>query len=88
MGSEDGSVLSKFDGTDYSFWKMQIEDYFNGKNLHQPLKKRPETMNQNEWNLFDRQILGVMVNTTKECRTKHRKREVYRGVDKSSFGYV
>lgn len=62
MGGEDGSAhsIGKFDGTDYAFWRMQIEDYLYGKKLHQPLSKKPEKMDQDEWELLDRQVLGVI----------------------------
>uniref|UniRef100_A0A0D3DKA6 GAG-pre-integrase domain-containing protein n=2 Tax=Brassica TaxID=3705 RepID=A0A0D3DKA6_BRAOL len=62
MGGEDGSVhnIGKFDGTDFAFWRMQMEDYLYGKKLHQPLSKKPEKMDQDEWELLDRQVLGVI----------------------------
>uniref|UniRef100_A0A0D3AD50 Reverse transcriptase Ty1/copia-type domain-containing protein n=1 Tax=Brassica oleracea var. oleracea TaxID=109376 RepID=A0A0D3AD50_BRAOL len=57
MGGEDGSAhsIGKFDGTYDAFWRMQIEDYLYGKKLHQPLNKKPEKMDQDEWELLDRQ---------------------------------
>uniref|UniRef100_A0A0D3AR70 Retrovirus-related Pol polyprotein from transposon TNT 1-94-like beta-barrel domain-containing protein n=1 Tax=Brassica oleracea var. oleracea TaxID=109376 RepID=A0A0D3AR70_BRAOL len=39
---------------------MQIEDYLYGKKLHQPLSKKPEKMDQDVWELLDRQVLGVI----------------------------
>ena len=36
-GEEDeGLGIEKFDGTDFAYWRMQIEDYFYGKKLHMP----------------------------------------------------
>ena len=29
--------IEKFDGMDFGYWKMQIEDYLYGKKLHLPL---------------------------------------------------
>ena len=29
--------IEKFDGSDFSFWKMQIKDYLYQKDLHEPL---------------------------------------------------
>ena len=29
--------IEKFDGTNFGYWKMQIEDYLYGKKLHLPL---------------------------------------------------
>ena len=39
MVKEIGNVsgIEKFDGTDFGFWRMQIEDYLYGKKLHLPL---------------------------------------------------
>ena len=39
MTEEDGKTLGieKFDGTDFGYWKMQIEDYLYEKKLHLPL---------------------------------------------------
>nr|KYP73800.1 Retrovirus-related Pol polyprotein from transposon TNT 1-94 [Cajanus cajan] len=40
---------------------MQIEDYLYQKKLYQPLSEnKPETMSQEDWNLLDRQALGVV----------------------------
>ena len=48
MAGEEGKVLGieKFVGTDFEYWRMQIEDYLYGKKLHRSLLgKKPETMN-------------------------------------------
>ena len=43
------SGIEKFDGTDFGFWRMQIEDYLYGKKLHLPLLgEKPETMKAKE----------------------------------------
>ena len=40
---------------------MQVEDYLYGKKLHLSLLgKKPETMKYEDWNLLDRQVLGVI----------------------------
>jgi len=40
---------------------MQIEDYLYQKKLYQPLSRvKPNDMKQEEWNLLDRQALGVI----------------------------
>ena len=31
------SGIKKFDGTDFAYWRMQIEDYLYGRKLHLPL---------------------------------------------------
>ena len=63
MAEEAGkaSGIEKFDSTDFGFWRMQIEDYLFGKKLHLPLlREKPATMKDEEWALFDRQVLGVI----------------------------
>ena len=55
------SGIEKFDGTDFGLWRMQIEDYLYGKKLHLPLLgEKPTTMKDEEWALFDRQVLEVI----------------------------
>ena len=40
---------------------MQIEDYLYGKKLHLPLLgSKPATMKDEEWALFDKQVLRVI----------------------------
>ena len=63
MAGEEGKGLGieKFDGIDFAYWRMQIEDYLYGKKLHLPLLgTKPETMKDEDWNLLDRQVLGVI----------------------------
>uniref|UniRef100_A0A2N9IQA4 CCHC-type domain-containing protein n=1 Tax=Fagus sylvatica TaxID=28930 RepID=A0A2N9IQA4_FAGSY len=60
---EDGKMsrIEKFDGTDFGYWKIQIEDYLYRKKLHLPLLgKKPDKMEDAEWALLDRQVLGVI----------------------------
>ena len=55
------SGIEKFDGTDFAYWRMQIEDYFYGRQLHLPLlRTKPEAMKAKEWALLDKQVLGVI----------------------------
>ena len=61
MSEEDKVRIEKFDGKDFGFWKMQVEDYLYQKKLHEPLSgKKPEKMEQADWDLLDRQALGVV----------------------------
>ena len=63
MAREEGKMsgIEKFDGTDFGYWKMQIEDYLYGKKLHLPLLgRKPDNMEEEEWSLLDRQVLGVI----------------------------
>ncbi|KAB5537969.1 hypothetical protein DKX38_015502 [Salix brachista] len=55
------SVIEKFDGTDYGYWRMQIEDYLYGKKLHLPLLgMKSDNITATDWNLLDRQVLWVI----------------------------
>ena len=60
--AEDGKVkIDKFEGHDFGFWKMQIEDYLYQKKLHEPLSgEKPKDMKQEDWDLLDRHALGVV----------------------------
>ena len=62
MAAEDVKVkIEKFDGADFSFWKMQIEDYLYQKKMYLPLSgNKPEGMKDEDWALLDRQALGVI----------------------------
>ena len=63
MVGEEGKVskIEKFDGTDFGYWRMQIEDYLYERQLHLPLLgTKPEAMKAEEWALLDRQVLGVI----------------------------
>ncbi|KAH1200438.1 Retrovirus-related Pol polyprotein from transposon TNT 1-94 [Glycine max] len=62
MTLEEGKVkIEKFDGKDFSFLKMQIENYLYQKKLYQPLSGvKPYDMKQEEWNFLDQQTLGVI----------------------------
>ena len=51
MVGEEGkaSGIEKFGGTDFGYWKMQIEDYLFGKKLHLPLLgRKPNSMEEEE----------------------------------------
>ena len=53
--------IEKFNGTNFGFWRMQIEDYLYGKKLHLLLLgEKPATMKDKEWALLDRQVLRVI----------------------------
>ena len=56
--------IEKFNGTDFAYWRMQIEDYLYRKKLHLPLLGiKLEAMKVEEWALLDRQVLGVIMLT-------------------------
>ena len=53
-----GTGIEKFDGRDFRYWKMQIEDYLYGKKLHlHLLGHKPEAMKDEKWISIDRQVL-------------------------------
>ncbi|GJW59032.1 retrovirus-related pol polyprotein from transposon TNT 1-94 [Tanacetum coccineum] len=60
--TEDGKIkIDKFDGHDFGFWKMQIEDYLYQKKLHEPLAEaKPTGIKAEDWALLDRQALGAV----------------------------
>jgi hypothetical protein len=38
MAGEEGKIgIEKFNGINFGYWRMQIEDYMYGRKLHQPL---------------------------------------------------
>ena len=57
MAKEVGEMsrIENFDGTDFAYWRMQIEDYICGRKLHLPLLgTKPEVMKAEEWALLNR----------------------------------
>ena len=62
--AEDGKFrVEKFNGQNFSLWKMQMEDYLYQKDLFLPLSrktKKPTAMTDEEWNLLDRKALGTI----------------------------
>ena len=54
-------AIENFDGSNFSLWKMQIEDYLQQKDLHEPLLGvTPDTMTTEQRKLKDRQALGLI----------------------------
>ena len=60
MASEKESKISQFDGTNFRFWKMQIEDSLYQKDLYSPLGDKPMEMKDSDWELLDRKALGTI----------------------------
>ena len=53
--------IEKFDRSDFSFWKMQIEDYLYKKDLHELLTGvKSESMIEEKWKLKDSKDLGLI----------------------------
>ena len=82
MAGSEGIVshgVAKFDGMDFAYWKMCMEDYLYGKELDAPLGDKPENKADDEWKKLDRRVLGVIrpclsrnvaANVAKETTTK------------------
>jgi hypothetical protein len=50
MGSKkDTYKIKKFNGTNFSFWKMQMEDYLYQKDLYLPIVEKPKNMSDEDW---------------------------------------
>jgi hypothetical protein len=62
MAVEEANIgIERFNGMDFGYWNMQIEDILYGKDLHQPLLgKQPDDMDDDKWTLFDRKALAVI----------------------------
>jgi hypothetical protein len=66
MARQEGKIgTEKFDGKDFGYWKMQIEEYIYGRKLNLPLDllgEQPDSMEDDQWQwaLLDRQVLGVV----------------------------
>ena len=61
MASQGSSQIEKFDGSDFGYWKIQVEDYLYQKNLYQPLTGlNPEAMSATDWALLDKKALGFV----------------------------
>ena len=92
MAEEAGksSGIEKFDGTDFAYWRMQIEDYLYGRKLHLPLLgTKPEAMKAEEWAFLDRQVLGVIKLTlSRSVCTQCCKGEDYSRFDEGFVWYV
>nr|GEX28534.1 retrovirus-related Pol polyprotein from transposon TNT 1-94 [Tanacetum cinerariifolium] len=69
--AEDGKIkIDKFDGHDFGFWKMQIEDYLYQKKLHQPLMKERASIadHVNEFISILSRLMSVDINFNYEVK--------------------
>ena len=62
MAEENKSKIKKFDGSDFAYWKSQMEDYLYQKDLYRPLmgkeKGQKEEESDGDWEVLDRKALG------------------------------
>eukprot|EP00253_Pinus_taeda_P009734 PITA_09734 len=82
MAEDDKFRVEKFNGQNFSLWKMQMEDYLYQKDLYLRLGGKTKMlmgMTDEEWNLLNRKTLGtvrlclavsVAFNISKETITK------------------
>ena len=61
MAEEGKTKIEKFNRENFSFWKIQIEDYLFQKYLYQPLEgKKSEDIKDANWTILDRKALGTI----------------------------
>ena len=63
MTDEMRYKVEKFNGSNFAFWRMQIEDLLYQKKLYLPLEgiaKKPASMTMEEWVVLDRTALGLI----------------------------
>lgn len=54
MAESSKLQIEKFDGKDFGWWKMQIEDLIVQKDLDAVLGEKPEAMTQAQWETLDK----------------------------------
>ena len=55
--------VERFNGVNFRFWKMQIEDYMYLKDLYLSLNgktHKPKEMSNVEWEILDRKTIGAI----------------------------
>ncbi|VFQ60150.1 unnamed protein product [Cuscuta campestris] len=60
MVEDEKFRIEKFDGTDFSWWRMQIEDLLAQKDLDVVLGDKPEKMSDADWAGLDRKAMSVI----------------------------
>ncbi|KAK2996986.1 hypothetical protein RJ639_025946 [Escallonia herrerae] len=86
MAEEGKGKIEKFNGMNFQWWKMQVEDYLYQKDLYLPLvREKPEEMNASEWAILDRKALATnnKQNNRGRSPTRGRSRSRSRGKSKS-----
>ena len=59
MGSNKVQV-DRFDGSDFGFWRLQIEGYLAGKDLDDALGEKPTGMKDEDWKRINKKALGLI----------------------------
>ncbi|VFQ60179.1 unnamed protein product [Cuscuta campestris] len=80
--AEDGKFrIEKFDGTDFSWWRMQIEDLLVQKDLDVVLGDKPEKMSDADWAGLDRKAMSVIrLSLTKNVAFNILKEKIAKGI--------
>ncbi|KAK1417487.1 hypothetical protein QVD17_26616 [Tagetes erecta] len=61
MADDEKVRIDKFDGKDFGFWKMQIEDLLCQKDLMSALEEtKPEGTTDKDWKTLDRKAMAVI----------------------------
>ncbi|CAA0823961.1 Unknown protein [Striga hermonthica] len=53
--------VERFNGSDFGFWRMQMEAYLYGKDLYAPLGEKLEKMSDDEWKVLDRKSMSAII---------------------------
>ncbi|KAK3030615.1 hypothetical protein RJ639_039975 [Escallonia herrerae] len=84
MAEESKEKIEKFNGMNFQWWKIQVEDYLYQKDLYLPLVgEKPEAMNASEWGILDRKALATNNKQNNRGRSPTRGRSRSRGKSKS-----
>ncbi|KAK3032108.1 hypothetical protein RJ639_036322 [Escallonia herrerae] len=84
MAEEGKGKIEKFNGMNFQWWKMQVEDYLYQKDLYLSLVgEKPEAMNASEWAILDRKALATNNKQNNRGRSPIRGRSRSRGKSKS-----
>ncbi|KAK3020416.1 hypothetical protein RJ639_045721 [Escallonia herrerae] len=84
MAEEGKEKIKKFNGMNFQWWKMQVEDYLYQKDLYLPLVgEKPKSMNASEWAILDRKALATNNKQNNRGKSPTRGRSRSRGKSKS-----
>ncbi|KAL2228761.1 UNVERIFIED_CONTAM: Retrovirus-related Pol polyprotein from transposon TNT 1-94 [Sesamum indicum] len=53
--------VERFNGSDFGFWRMQMEAYLYGKDLYEPLVEKSEKTSDKEWKVLDRKAMSAII---------------------------
>ncbi|KAL2248266.1 UNVERIFIED_CONTAM: Retrovirus-related Pol polyprotein from transposon TNT 1-94 [Sesamum indicum] len=53
--------VERFNGSDFGFWRMQMEAYLYRKDLYEPLAEKSEKTSDEEWKVLDRKAMRAII---------------------------